>query len=79
MERLDVYVDDCVSHAISYVLLNRLPALLKADHLDRFGMPLHDAIGVNCEMSATTDIKAQVISIYCLCMGCMLDNSACVI
>ena len=27
-------------------------------------MPLHDAVGVNCEKGATSDIKAQVPSIW---------------
>ena len=33
-------------------------------HSERGGMPLHDAVRVNNKRGATTDIKAQVPSIY---------------
>ena len=33
-------------------------------HLEKGGMPLHDAVGVNCKNWATTEIKAQVPSIW---------------
>ena len=37
---------------------------LVAYQLERGGMPLHDVVGVNCRKDATTDIKAQVPSIW---------------
>ena len=40
-------------------------------------MLLYDAVGVYCNMDATTDIKAQVLSIWA--KGCMLDNCTCII
>ena len=54
-----------------------LSRALVAYHPKRCGMPLYDAIGVNCEKGATTDIKAQVPSMWA--QGCMLDNCAWVI
>ena len=39
-------------------------------------MPLHDAVGVNCSKGATTDIKAQVPSVWA--NGWMLANYACI-
>ena len=35
---------------------------LLAYHLEKGGMQLHDAIGVNCKRCTTTDIKAHVPS-----------------
>ena len=32
--------------------------------MERGGMPLHDTVGVSSENGATTDIKAQVPSIW---------------
>ena len=43
-------------------------------HREWGGIPLHDTVGVNCETGATTDIKAQVPSLWA--MWCMLDNCA---
>ena len=38
--------------------------------LERCGMPLHDAVGINCKMAQLLKIKAQLPSI--LGKGCML-------
>ena len=42
--------------------------------LEREGMLLHDAVGVNCKKGATTRIKAQVPSTWS--RACMFDNGA---
>ena len=39
-------------------------------HLERGGMPLHDAIGINCKRAKLLNTKAQMSSIWA--MGCML-------
>ena len=39
-------------------------------HLDRGGMPLHDAVGINCKRALLLKIKAQLSSIWA--KGCML-------
>ena len=40
------------------VFLQNLPPVLCGDyHLERGGMPLHDAVGINCKKGATTKIK----------------------
>ena len=39
-------------------------------HMERGGMPLHDAVGINCEKGATLKIKAQLSSIWA--KGCIL-------
>ena len=40
-------------------------------HMERGGMPLYDAVGINCENGATIlKIKAQVSSIWA--QGCIL-------
>ena len=38
---------------------------------------LHDAVGVNCKKSATTENQAQILSLWD--KGCILDNCVCVI
>ena len=38
--------------------------------LERDGMPLQDAIGVNCKKGLTTEYLAQMLSIWA--KGCML-------
>ena len=38
-------------------------------------MPLHDAVGVNCNKGATTEIKVKVSSIQA--KGCMLNDCVC--
>ena len=43
-----------------------------AYHLERGGMPLNDAVGVNCKRALLLKVKAQVSSI--LAKGCMLDT-----
>ena len=39
-------------------------------HLVRVGMPLHDAVGINCKMAQLLKIKAKMRSIWA--KGCML-------
>ena len=39
-------------------------------HLERGGMPLHDAVGINCKNGATTENQGQM---SCMCaQACML-------
>ena len=33
-------------------------------HLERGGTPLHNAVGINCKKGATTEIKAQMSSMW---------------
>ena len=40
-----------------------------AYHMERGGMPLHDAIGINCKKGELLKIKAQVSSIWA--KGCI--------
>ena len=44
-------------------------------HMERGGIPLHDAVGINCEKSATIlKFKAQVSSIWaneCMFADCV--------
>ena len=39
-------------------------------HMERGGMPLHDAVEINCKNGATTENLAQVSSIWA--KGCIL-------
>ena len=39
-------------------------------YLERGGMPLHDAVGINCKNCATTEDHVQMSSIWA--KGCML-------
>ena len=39
-------------------------------HLERGGMPLHDAVGINCKNGELLNIKAKMSSIWA--KGCML-------
>ena len=39
-------------------------------HMDRGGMPLHDAVGINCKKGELPKIKTQLSSIWA--KGCML-------
>ena len=39
-------------------------------HLERGGMPLHDAVGINCKRGQLLNTKAQMSSIWA--KGCML-------
>ena len=50
---------------------------LLAYHLERDGMTVHDAFGVNCGKYATADVKGQLPNIWA--KGCMLINCAFVI
>ena len=44
--------------------LGLLSRALLANHLGSGGTPFQDAVGVNCRMGATTDIKTRVPSIW---------------
>ena len=39
-------------------------------YLENGGMPLYDAVGINCETGATTENQAQVSSVWA--KGCIL-------
>ena len=39
-------------------------------HLERGGMPLHDAVGTNCKKGASTEMNVEVSSIWA--KGCTL-------
>ena len=41
-------------------------------------MPLHDAVGINCKMGATTENQAQLSSIWAKKKGVYLDDCVCV-
>ena len=49
--------------------------------LERGGMPLHDAVGINCAKEAATENQgAGVKYIICICAkGCILDDGVCVL
>ena len=40
-------------------------------------MPLHDAVGINCTESATTENQGAGVSLWA--KGCMFDDCVCVI
>ena len=47
-------------------------------HLERGGMPLHDAVRINfVKRERLLKIKAQMLSMWA--KGCMLDDCVCVI
>ena len=46
-------------------------------HLERGGVPLHDAVGINCKKGANTENQGAVSSIWA--KGCMLDDCVCII
>ena len=46
--------------------------MLEGYHLEMGGMPLHDAVGVNCEIAQLLKIKSQVSCIST--KACMLDD-----
>ena len=48
-----------------------------AYNLERGGMPLYDAVGINCGKGATTKKSRLMCLVYGL--RCMLDYGACVI
>ena len=60
------------------VFFGLLSRVLVAYNLERDGMPLHDAVEVNCKKSATSEYQdAGAYGIWA--MGCLLDNCKCVI
>ena len=44
-------------------------------HMERSGILLHDAVGISGKKGATTEIKAQVASIWA--KGCTFDDCEC--
>ena len=40
-------------------------------HLERGGMPLHDAVGINCKKGATTENQVSGVK-YVWAKGCIL-------
>ena len=46
-------------------------------HLERGGMPLHDAIGINCKEGAST--KNQGSGVKYMWLGVYLDDCVCVL
>ena len=46
-------------------------------HMERGGMPLHDAVGINCKKSATTE--HQVSAVKYMGSGVYLDDCVCVL
>ena len=46
-------------------------------HMERGGMPLHDAVGINVKRAQLLKIKAQVSSIWA--KGCILRTCVCFI
>ena len=76
VSRMDIYIarNEEVNRraGIETELASRVAYQLEWD-----GMPIHDAVQVNCEMMETTHINAQVPSARA--KGSMLDYCACVI
>ena len=49
-------------------------------HLERGGMPLHDAVVINCKKGGTLKIKAQMSNIWAKeCIIIYVDDCVCVI
>ena len=46
-------------------------------HLEMGGMPLHDAVGINCKKGATTEYQGA--DVKCMGYGLYVDNCARVI
>ena len=52
------YVTERVSHChfcLGRVFFQTTPRCSVGYHMERGGMPLHDAVGINCKKSATTE------------------------
>ena len=47
-------------------------------HMERRGMPLHDAVGINCKRAQLLNIKTQLSSIWAK-EGVYLDDCVCVL
>ena len=45
--------------------------------LERGGIPFHAGVWINCKTGATTEVKAQGLSIWA--KGCIVSDCACVI
>ena len=72
-----MYMNEYHSAIFDWFLCFSIPLSLDlvAYHLERSGMPLHDAVVVNCKNGCvTTEIKAQVPGIWA--KGCKLRNCA---
>ena len=63
MESLGTYVTEWVSHG--HVFFHTVLLCHGGYHLNRGGMPLHDAVGINCEKGATTENQGTDVK----CMG----------
>ena len=46
-------------------------------HMERGGMPLHDAVGINCKKGATTENQGSGVKY--MGKGVYLDDCACVL
>ena len=46
-------------------------------HMERGGMPLHDAVGINCKKGATTENRDSAVE--CMGWGVYLDDCVCVL
>ena len=46
-------------------------------HMERGGMPLHDAVGINCKKGATTENKGA--GVRCMGSGVYVDDCVCVL
>ena len=48
-------------------------------HIESGGMPLHDAVGINCKKAQLLKIKAQMSSIWAKgCITVYVDDCVCV-
>ena len=62
---------------LGLVFLRTVLPCIGAYHLKRGGMPLHDAVGINCEKGATT--VNQGADVKYIGKGAYVDNHVCVI
>ena len=76
----------CICNRMSFTrsfLLGRVffPTALPCSggyHLERGGIPLHDAVGINCKKGATTEYHGADVK-YIWAMVCMFDYCVCVL
>ena len=57
---------------LGYVFFRIALPCSRGYHLERGGMPLHDAVGINCKKAQLLKIKVQVSSIWA--KGCILTT-----
>ena len=81
VESRDTYVTERVSFGhFCLALCSFGPTALPCSggyHMERGGMPLLDAVGINCKTRELLKIKVQMSSIWA--KGCMFDDCVCVI